>query len=155
MRKLTKTQAKKIRELAHLPQRDIAKRVDVSVSTVNGVLRASAPAKTKRSKPAPKPRAKSAPPAAEGDGEGTPIDRLTRSLAALESAATLAAEDKDVSRMVQVERAVGDITSLITRLTPPPPVDHDASPDMVQAAKDCREAVFGMLERIITEQASS
>ncbi len=99
----------------------------------------------------PPPVAPTAPAEGEGDAGGTPIDRLSRSLAALEQAAQLAASDKDVARMVQVERAVGDITNLIERLRPPPPVDPNTNPDMVAAAKEAREMLFGTLDRILAE----
>ena len=133
----------------HLPVRDIAKRVGVGTATVSRVLNAklgnAGTAKTAA-------KVVTAKTAAEGEADSrSPIERLTACVKSLEHAAGVAAADGDQARVIAALRAVSDVTKTIATLTPPAPVDHDASPDVVEAARQCREVVFALFDRIVSE----
>lgn len=113
-KKLSPAKRAEILKNAHLPMRDIARHVGVSVGTVHGVLR-----DTPQAPPAALPEASDAP--AEGEPTASPAERLNRSLAALERAARQASEGGDVARVIQAQRAIADLTRLMAHLYPAPP----------------------------------
>jgi hypothetical protein len=167
MRKLTDEQTAKIRELARLPQRDIAARVGVSLSSVSKTLAAPAPKTGKapkgvratKAKPAAVPRARPAPtPSTEApddaEAEGTPLERLNAALASLQRAARQASVDGDLARVIQAQRAVGDLTALAERLRPAPAVTVDDRPDMKAAAARGRKRMHELLDRLLKEAQS-
>ncbi len=151
---LTQEQIELIWSIEQLPVRTIAKRAKCSIGAVSKVL----------NKPRPFPVkvvAAPAPPEAEaGDdavslaeqlvaADATNESELRGCLSRLATAGRLAQADKDVARMVSVERVRMQILTQIEKLKPAPVVDPNDQPDMVEAAKRFRERMHSTLDRIL------
>lgn len=91
----------------------------------------------------------SSPAAADEGSEDDIPTRLRRVLASLERAALQAEQDKDVARIVASQRAITQAAALLAKATPPPPIDVDARPDMVAAAKRAREHIHAAFDRLL------
>lgn len=102
-----------------------------------------------------------APPSAPSTEDAPEPDEiattLRRALASLERAATAAegtaSEPMDVGRVVAAQRAITQLVGLLAKLTPPPPADIDARPDMIAAAQRGREAMHALLARLLADAA--
>jgi len=83
---------------------------------------------------------------------------LRRALVSLERAATEAeAGDEggmDIARVIAAQRAITQLVGLLAKLTPPPPLDIDAKPDMIAAAKRGREAQRTLLAALLQRAAT-
>lgn len=80
--------------------------------------------------------------------------QLRRVVASLEGAAKQAEADKDVARLVAAQRAVLQATALLSKATPPPPVDPNDRPDMRAAAERGRQRMHELLDRLLAEVPS-
>jgi hypothetical protein len=163
-RKLSNERIESVLACKGLPYDEIERRTGVSRGKISELLGAKAKPQPARRRSGLgndqdlKPRRAKAPrhpPAPKVSmhqkDDASPLERLTRAVKSLEHAAKVAAADGDQARVVAALRAVSDVTKTIAALTPAPPVDHNEHPDMVAAAKECRELVFGFFERVVAE----
>lgn len=151
----------------------LAKEFGLSQGSIANALKAQAP-KPKRSKPRRKPTKKKAaksPPAQatqlEGASASTPppaaddlVSLLSRQVATLERIARSMIEvDEDGDEQINVagfaslQRVLNASVNLLNKITPPPPVDHDESPDMLAAAERAREQLHKLLARALERAA--
>jgi transposase-like protein len=146
---ITPEEKAEIRALSakRIGQKDIARRLGISVGAVNAAVRKSVNPPESSREPAPP-----APDHPEAEVDALPVlARLDRSLAALEQAATLAAGDRDVARMVSVQKAIAQVSALAAKLAPPVPADPNTAPNMVAAAASFRKRVFALWDRLVAE----
>lgn len=151
-RRLTQDQIDSIWANRLLTRRDNAKRANCSLGMVAKVLAGTQP------DPAPsvEPLVTAEPDAvivAEQlvAGGGSSEDELRASLSRLQNAGRLAQADKDVARMVSVERVSMQILQLLEKLKPAPVADVNAAPDMIAAAARFRERAHAVLDRILQD----
>lgn len=151
-RRLTEIQIASIWTNRLLTRRDNAKRANCSLGMVAKVLAGTPPELA----PAAQPLGIAEPDAVIVAEQllvagGSSEDELRASLARLQNAGRLAQSDKDVARMVSVERVSMQILQLLEKLKPAPVADVNEHPDMVAAAARFRERAHAVLDRILQD----
>jgi hypothetical protein len=147
-RQLTSEQIAIVMANRQLPVRDIARLAGCSVGMVSKILNAAPQAAQEE---AGEPDAGDAVEIAEQlvASDGTSESELRASLARLQKAGRVAEANKDVARMVGVERVTMQILALLERMKPEPVDDPNDAPDMIEAARSFRERAHGLLDRIL------
>lgn len=148
-RPLTPDQIDQIRALRKLPQRTIAARVGVSLASVSKALKAPPPEPPRVAPAEPDPGDEVVIAEQLVAGGGSTEEELRASLVRLQKAGRVAEAEKDVARMVSVERVSMQIFSLLEKMKPPPVEDPATAPDMVEAARRFRERSTELLDRIL------
>lgn len=148
---LTPEKRAEILALRKLPPGDISRKAGVSRAAVYKVLADSKPTKRRAPAPAPAPpsaKPAPAPEAAEPD-ERPAVDQLADVLVTLRRGTEACVAEGDWARVATIQRVVKDVTALVAKLTPPPPVDRETQPDTVAESDAAVTKLFARLETII------
>lgn len=88
---------------------------------------------------------------AEREGGPALLSLLERQVDALEGLAKAAKADP--AAFLAINRSMNSSIALLAKLQPPPPPDHENAPDMVEAARRCREKLHELLDRAIVARS--
>jgi hypothetical protein len=148
-RKLSDQQVAEIHALKHLPQRDIARRLKLSLGAVNGALKAKLPsARTARVPHVPCAPTEPAPP---DDVDDDVVVRLSRAIKSLERASALAEKSGDPARIVSAQRATTQALALAARLAPAPVARPEDNPDYKTLSQTAQERMAALISGVLTE----